>query len=151
MYDTYLLPSVQYTLHRVSWELAGGVHQGRVGLKPNFNCKRWRMLEAALVFGICTIEQFNWKTWHCSTCICPNWRMYFSKLAKVFVQIYKGICLNGNVFIKMVNVFVQKAKCICPMVQTALAAGAFARLSFSTGRNGIARRNSKCRMTMSVK
>ena len=48
-------------------------------------------------------------------CICPNLKMYLSKLQNVFVQIIKCICPNFKMYLsKLQNVFVQIAKCICP-------------------------------------
>ena len=47
--------------------------------------------------------------------ICPNFKMYLSKLQNVFVQIAQYICPNCKMYLsKLPNVFVQIAKCICP-------------------------------------
>ena len=40
-------------------------------------------------------------------CICPNWKLYLSKLESVFVQIGKCICPNWKKYLsKLTNIFV---------------------------------------------
>ena len=82
----------------------------------------------ALVFSsrcICTIEPFNWKKLHCYKCICPNLKMYLPRWQNVLVQMAKCIFLDYQIYVWYLHL--------------SSAAGAFAQLSYSTGRNGIAR------------
>ena len=57
--------------------------------------------------------QFQYEFVHLQN-ICPNCKMYLSKLQNVFVQIAKCICPNCKMYLpKLLTVFVQIAKCIC--------------------------------------
>ena len=47
--------------------------------------------------------------------ICPNCKMYISKLLNVFVQITKYFCSNHKIYLsKLQNVFIQIEGYICP-------------------------------------
>ena len=75
------------------------------------------LIEEGSVGNSCSV--FRWslpQMWN----ICPNCKMYLSKLQNVFVQIAKCICQNCKMYLsKLQNVLVQLAKCMCPELLSA--------------------------------